>query len=430
MMGLRPPAESTSATAWNPAATATSGFVEPSVGRNRTGQGTMGLAPIQRQPGVFRDGKTGAFHTIGQTSLRSPGEIIVQEPLFQKPVPITTSTRPVTGGASRDLGSYQSPVFDDYGMDPSQPTLTEKQVEEYTYVVIESLCALAEVGVACLPEAIYDMSVTLHPEIFVVKEILFEVLDHGVLKARFLKSIDPPGYRINPKLGNMLGANEKYGIFVRQVATTAQKRAQMKQNDYAGQRTPYDMESQIYTSNVRATPIAFSTDVSIRAASNDPLLVRRAAGDDGFASSFQLSGGARSRSLQPMAQEASRPSRQPNVPVQSTKQATVFANGQEPAFKMVLTSFSPSGNAPSGQSHFSISTEAREFKPPKLSVSSSAEAFRQAYQLGGVSGMRTPESVFKPKALTASEFESISRHHLGQAEEHAKKMQSYNYVQY
>ena len=108
----------------------------------------------------------------------------------------------------------------------------------------------------------------------------------------------------------------------------------------------------------------------------------------------------------------------------------MFANGQDPAFKMVLTSFSPSGQDPSGQSHFSISTEAREFKPPKISATSNAEVFRQAYQLGGVSGMRSPESVFKPKALTASEFESISRHHLGQAEEHARKMQSYNYVQY
>ena len=108
----------------------------------------------------------------------------------------------------------------------------------------------------------------------------------------------------------------------------------------------------------------------------------------------------------------------------------MFAQGQQPAFKMVLTSLSPSGVEPSGQSHFAISTEERQIKPPNLSITSRADMFRQTYQLGGVSGMRSPEAVFRPKALTANDIETISRHHLNQEQDYQRQRESYKYVQY
>lgn len=285
--------------------------------------------------------------------------------------------------------------------------LTERQVEDYTCVAIESLCALGEVGASRTALDIYEMAKTLHPEIVIDGGILKRVLELGLVKGRFERATDlADGFSIHRKLHASIGPNKKYVDFLLRIADSAQQKAlELKTKSRQGERAAYaNMGDVVPFGRVAQPRKPDDARAPVGNPFRDPL------------ASDPLLGDRRRLAMAPRLvrpQEDSRPpSEAPPTKTGRQRDPTILAGGSTPAFSMTLPSFESSGLPPSGDSHFEVKTETRELRAPKLD-SGGVGRFSQKYTLGGVGGIRDPTQLLTQRALDATDLVNLaSRHHL------------------
>lgn len=289
--------------------------------------------------------------------------------------------------------------------------LTERQVEDYTCVAIESLCALGEIGSSRTAIDIYEMAKTLHPEIVIDGGVLKRVLELGLVKGRFERATDlADGFSIHRKLHSSIGPNKKYVDFLLRIADSAQQKAlEIKTKSRQGERAAYaNMGEVVPYGRVAPTRRAEDSRAPVgnpfhNPAASDPLLSDRR----------RLPLAPRLARPPPVAEPKIEPVvKAPSAVAGRQRDPTILAGGTAPAFSMTLPSFEPSGLPPSGESHFEVKTETRELRAPKLDAGGVGR-FAQKYTLGGVGGIRDPTTLLSQRALDATDLANLAeRHHL------------------
>lgn len=312
--------------------------------------------------------------------------------------------------------------------------LSERQVEDYTYVAIEALCALGEVGCSRTALDIHEMAAALHPEIVVDGSILHRVLELGLVKGRFERAVDfPDGFSIHKKLHLAVGPNQKYYAFLTQIVDVAQQRAEeIRQRNRMGERSafangpevvPFSRVAPPRTSN-SAAPVG---NPFLKAGRVDPLLAKLRGMSEKDCVLPAPEPPAFRRSIRESA--SSEETTNEGAAAPRRRAPAILAGGQAPAFKLTLPSFQASGQPASGESHYEVETEQRELRAPRLEATGNKK-FAQQYTLGGVGGIRAPDALFTQKALDANDLANLAvRHGLSDSDRYRPAV-SYTRVQY
>jgi hypothetical protein len=284
--------------------------------------------------------------------------------------------------------------------------LTERQVEDYTFVAIEALCALGEVGSSRTALDIFEMAKTLHPEVVIDSGVLKRVLELGLVKGRFERATDlPDGFSIHRKLHSSIGTNKKYVDFLLKIADAAQQKGlEAKMRARSGERSAYANMGDI----VPFGRIAIPKTQEQRAPVGNPFRSASAGVDPMLADARMRRLATAPRLERPAVVEDPRTR---NPPSARSRDPTILAGGSDPAFVMTLPSFESSGLPPSGDSHFAVQTETRELRAPRLETGGVGR-FAQQYTLGGVGGIRDPTQLLSQRALDATDIANLSARHL------------------
>lgn len=342
-------------------------------------------------------------------------------PLLQLPAAVRASNQnPTSLPPTRYMGDVMSS-----GSDPLasakvklaswEGELTERQVEDYTLIAIEALCALGEVGSSRTTLDIFEMAKTLHPEIVINSGVLKRILELGLVKGRFERATDlPDGFSIHRKLHSSTGTNKKYVDFLLRIADVAQQKAlEAKMKARSGERSAYANMGDVVPFGRIATT---QRSQEQRAPVGNPF---RSAptGVDPMLADFKMRRLATNSHLPRLERPTVASEEVPQTPptrnslASRNREPTILAGGSDPAFVMTLPSFESSGLPPSGDSHFSIQTETRELRAPRLETRGN-KRFAQQYTLGGVGGIRDPNQLMSQRALDATDIANLSARHL------------------